>query len=55
MHEENECRVFYVAKFQEAVYVLHSFVKKTQQTSKKEIDIVKKRYVEMLQIRRSLL
>lgn len=55
IHEENEYRVFYVAKFQEAVYVLHSFIKKTQQTSKKEIDIGKKRYIEMLQLRRSLL
>jgi phage-related protein len=35
-------------KFKEAVYVLHSFVKKTQQTSKKDLDIAKKRYAEML-------
>ena len=28
-------RVIYVAKFEEAVYVLHSFQKKTQQTAKK--------------------
>jgi phage-related protein len=54
IHEGNEYRVFYVAKFQEAVYVLHSFVKKTEQTSKKDIDVGKKRYIEMLQIRRSL-
>jgi len=54
IHSQNEYRVLYVAKFQEAVYVLHGFIKKTEQTSKKEIDITKKRYQEMLTIRRSL-
>lgn len=37
-------RVMYVAKFEKAVYVLHSFQKKTQQTAKKDIDIAKARY-----------
>ena len=30
-------RVFYVARFEEAIYVLHSFQKKTQETSKKTL------------------
>ena len=55
IHEGNEYRVFYVAKFLEAIYVLHSFIKKTQQTSKKDLDIGRKRYFEMLEIRRPLL
>jgi phage-related protein len=55
IHQENEYRVLYVAKFKKAVYVLHSFVKKTQQTSKKDLDIAKKRYAEMLELRRSTL
>ena len=54
IHEENEYRVLYVAKFQEAVYVLHGFTKKTQQTNKKDLDVGKKRYLELLKIRRSL-
>jgi phage-related protein len=54
IHEENEYRVFYVAKFEEAVYVLHTFIKKTEQTSKKDIELGKKRYTEMLKIRRKL-
>jgi phage-related protein len=33
MHE-GEYRVIYVAKFAEAVYVLHAFQKKTQKTRK---------------------
>ncbi|NKQ35490.1 MAG: hypothetical protein HF973_07725 [Chloroflexi bacterium] len=32
-------RVIYVAKFTDAIYVLHSFQKKTQKTVKKDIDI----------------
>lgn len=54
IHLENEYRVLYVAKFQEAVYILHSFIKKTQQTSKKDIEIGKQRYREILEKRRNL-
>ncbi len=43
--EENGIfRVMYVAKFEDAIYVLHAFQKKTQQTAKKDIDIAKARY-----------
>ena len=37
-------RIMYVAKFEDAVYVLHSFVKKTQRTAKSDVDIAKARY-----------
>lgn len=37
-------RVVYVAKFEEAVYVLHCFQKKTQATSKQDRDIAAARY-----------
>lgn len=37
-------RVMYVAKFEEAIYVLHCFQKKTQTTAKKDKDIVVTRY-----------
>jgi len=37
-------RVMYVAKFDEAVYVLHSFQKKTRKTSRNDIAIAKARY-----------
>ena len=37
-------RVMYVAKFAEKIYVLHSFQKKTQRTSAKDINIAKTRY-----------
>ena len=44
IHYENEYRVIYVASFEEAIYVLHTFVKKTQKTSKKDIDLARERY-----------
>src|SRR5712692_5374965 len=37
-------RVFYIAKFQEAVYVLHAFQKKTQKTTKHDIALGQQRY-----------
>jgi phage-related protein len=37
-------RVLYVAKFADAVYVLHCFQKKAQKTSKANIDLASKRY-----------
>lgn len=37
-------RVMYVAKFEEAIYVLHCFQKKTEATAKREKDIAATRY-----------
>ncbi|WP_433692973.1 type II toxin-antitoxin system RelE/ParE family toxin [Herbaspirillum seropedicae] len=37
-------RVMYVAKFAEAIYVLHAFQKKTQKTEKADIDLAARRY-----------
>jgi phage-related protein len=47
-------RVFYVARFPEAVYILHAFGKKTQKTSKKDIELGKKRYQQMMKLREDL-
>jgi phage-related protein len=44
-------RVLYVAKFAEAVYVLHAFGKKSQQTPKPDIDLAAGRYGELLKRR----
>lgn len=40
-------RVIYVAKFAEAIYVLHIFQKKTQKTRQNDIDMARKRYREI--------
>lgn len=46
--EAGTFRVIYVAKFENAVYVLHCFQKKTQKTSKKDIDRATKRYKDLI-------
>lgn len=45
-------RVFYVARFEDAVYVLHAFEKKTQTTPQRDIDLAKSRYNELLRRKR---
>ena len=45
-------RVIYVAKFSEAIYVLHAFQKKAQKTPKAEIELARKRYRAMLNERK---
>lgn len=44
-------RVIYVAKFDEALYVLHAFQKKTQKTPQKDIDLARERFKQMIQER----
>jgi len=44
LQTDDAYRVFYIAKFQEAVYVLHAFQKKTQKTSKHDIALGQQRY-----------
>jgi len=39
-------RVIYVAKFAEAVYVLHAFQKKAQKTAQVDLDLAERRYRE---------
>jgi phage-related protein len=42
-----EWRVIYVAEFVDAVYVLHSFQKKSQQTSARDIELARQRYKQI--------
>ncbi len=41
-------RVVYVAKFEDAVYVLHCFQKKTPKTSKPDLELAESRYRDLL-------
>ena len=41
-------RVLYVAKFADAIYVLHCFQKKTEKTSKADVELAAKCYRELL-------
>lgn len=41
-------RVIYTARLTDAVYVLHAFQKKTQATSKRDIDTAKVRFAQLM-------
>jgi len=49
--EAGAFRVLYVAKFSDAVYVLHCFQKKTEKTSKADVELAARRYGELLKER----
>ena len=44
IHTDAEHRVLYVAKFAEAVYVLHAFEKRAQRTPMKDLDLAALRF-----------
>jgi len=43
-----KCRLIFVAKFKDKVYILHCFQKKSQKTAKKDIDLALKRYTDLV-------
>lgn len=47
VHVLGEWRVIYVAKFADAIYVLHAFQKKTQQTRTEDIALATTRYKQL--------
>ncbi|GEC16341.1 phage-related protein [Nitrobacter winogradskyi] len=46
--EDGAFRIIYVAKFAEAVFVLHCFQKKSQRTSREDITLATQRYKELV-------
>jgi phage-related protein len=44
IHTAVEHRVCYVAKFAEAIYVLHAFEKRTRKTSQRDVELARQRY-----------
>ena len=43
IHTGEEHRVLYIAKFAEAVYILHAFEKRTRRTVKDDLDLARQR------------
>ncbi len=41
-------RVIYVAKLEDAIYILHCFQKKSQKTSQEDLELATRRYKELL-------
>jgi phage-related protein len=52
IHAGGEFRVIYVASFNEAVYVLHAFQKKARKTPRKDLDLAKARFRELMKNRK---
>lgn len=46
--EAGAFRVLYVARFQETIYVLHCFQKKTQKTARTDLDLASRRYADLV-------
>lgn len=44
IHVLGEWRVIYVARFADAVYVLHAFRKRSQKTPREDIELARQRY-----------
>ena len=53
IRRDGEWRVFYVASFPEAIYVLHVFRKKTPKTSFSDIYLGRERYKRLIVDRRT--
>jgi len=51
VHAGGEYRVLYVAKFDEGIYVLHAFEKRTRQTRRPDIEIARRNLAEALRHR----
>ena len=52
IHCREQYRIIYVAKFEESIYVLHGFMKKTQKTVQRDIEIARSRLKEVIHERR---
>ena len=52
VHAGLEHRVIYLAKFDEGVYVLHTFQKRSQRTPKRDLALARQRLRELLKHRR---
>ena len=48
IHTELEHRVFYVAKYEDAIYVIHAFEKRTTQTREADIALARRRLADCL-------
>jgi phage-related protein len=51
VHTRVEHRVFYIAKFEEAVYVIHAFEKRTRQTPQSDVALAQKRLADLIRRR----
>lgn len=51
IHTGKEFRVLYLARFEEAVYVLHAFEKRTRRTRQLDLALARKRLRDLIRLR----
>lgn len=51
IHTGVEHRILYLARFAEAVYVLHAFEKRVRQTGRADLDLARRRLAQLIQLR----
>jgi phage-related protein len=49
IHDGGAFRVIYVAKFADAIHILHCFQKKTEERAERDIKLARKRYAAVLE------
>lgn len=54
VHSDGEHRVLYLAKFKEAIYVLHAFEKRTRRTRHLDLDLGRKRLGDVMRLHRGV-
>jgi phage-related protein len=52
VHTGTEYRLVYIAKFEEAVYVLHTFEKRSRKTARRDVEVAQRRLAEVLRQRK---
>ena len=52
IHTRLEHRVFYVAKYEDAIYVIHAFEKRTAKTRDADVALARKRLADFQRVRR---
>jgi phage-related protein len=52
VHTGQEHRIFYIARFEEGVYILHAFEKRSRKTPAREIEVARARLRDVLATRR---
>jgi len=48
IHADGEYRVLVITKFEPAVFVLHAFAKKSRKTPRRDIDLARRRYRDLI-------
>ena len=54
VHTGQEHRVFYISRFEEGIYVLHAFEKRSRRTPARDIEVGRIRLRDVLAVRRRL-